>query len=135
MGAPSPYQVLGVEPTATPEEVKRAYRAQARRLHPDVNREPDATKRFAALQKAYETLSDPERRRRFDRRNARRVPASERSPSTPHFGWSNIAAPRNGRRARPSESGAPENDAGDPTGFEELYRAFFEPRRRAAGGR
>jgi molecular chaperone DnaJ len=60
------YALLGVPPTASPAELRRAYRQRARRLHPDVNRAPDAAARFAALTEAYETLSDPARRAAYD---------------------------------------------------------------------
>lgn len=60
------YAMLGVAPTASAAEVRRAYRELARRLHPDLNRAPDAAERFAALTRAYDTLSDPQRRRAYD---------------------------------------------------------------------
>ena len=60
------YATLGIAPTASPAEIRRAYRERARRLHPDVNRAPDAAARFAALTEAYETLADPARRRAYD---------------------------------------------------------------------
>lgn len=60
------YAVLGVAPTASPAEIRQAYRELARHLHPDVNRAPDAAAQFAALARAYATLSDPERRRAYD---------------------------------------------------------------------
>src|SRR5437764_9418001 len=60
------YATLGLAPTASPAEIRRAYRERARRLHPDVNHAPDAAARFAALTEAYETLADPPRRRAYD---------------------------------------------------------------------
>jgi len=61
------YQVLGIGREATLEEVKRAYRRLARQYHPDVNGSPGATDKFREVQEAYEVLSDPEKRRNYDR--------------------------------------------------------------------
>ena len=52
------YEILGVTKEATKEEIKSAFRQKARKLHPDVNKAPDAEERFKELGKAYETLSD-----------------------------------------------------------------------------
>ncbi len=60
------YQVLGVTRSATDEDLKRAYRRLARDLHPDTNPDPVAAERFKEVTVAYETLRDPERRRRYD---------------------------------------------------------------------
>jgi molecular chaperone DnaJ len=60
------YELLGVSRDATPEELKRAYRQRARELHPDTNPDPRAEALFKEMSLAYETLSDPQRRRRYD---------------------------------------------------------------------
>ena len=60
------YQVLGVTRDAGPDEIKRAFRALARRYHPDANPDPDAEARFKEINAAYEVLSDPVKRERYD---------------------------------------------------------------------
>lgn len=62
------YAILGVSRDASPDEIKRAFRRLARESHPDANPEdPTAEARFREIAEAYEVLSDPERRRRYDR--------------------------------------------------------------------
>lgn len=61
------YEILGVTKEATKEEIKVAFRQKARKLHPDVNKAPDAEERFKELGKAYETLSDDSKRATYDR--------------------------------------------------------------------
>ena len=61
------YALLGVRPDATAAQIKKAYRKLAKQYHPDVNHSPDAAERFREITEAYDTLTDPDRRRRYDR--------------------------------------------------------------------
>ncbi len=62
------YVILGVSKSATQEEIKKAYRQQALKYHPDKNPgDPEAEERFKEAAEAYEVLSDPEKRSRYDR--------------------------------------------------------------------
>jgi Ca-activated chloride channel homolog len=63
---PDYYTALGVLRDATPDEIKRAYHSAARRFHPDQNTLPGETELFLEVQRAYEVLSNPERRARYD---------------------------------------------------------------------
>ena len=60
------YEILGVSKDASKEEIKSAFRKKARQLHPDVNKAPDAEEKFKELGKAYETLSDDNKRATYD---------------------------------------------------------------------
>ena len=59
------YKILGVDQRADPEKIKKAYRRAAKRCHPDIS--PKGEEKFKAVQEAYETLSDPEKRAVYDR--------------------------------------------------------------------
>ncbi|MBI3654192.1 MAG: DnaJ domain-containing protein [Acidobacteria bacterium] len=61
------YRLLEVSQKATDREIKSAYRKLARQFHPDVSASPDAHHRFAEISNAYQILSDPRRRRAYDR--------------------------------------------------------------------
>jgi len=70
------YQILGVSRDASQDEIQRAYRKLARTYHPDINRDPGAEDRFKEVSEAYDVLSDPQTRRRYDAfgRDFRQVP-------------------------------------------------------------
>jgi len=60
------YETLGVERNASDADIKKAYRRLAQRWHPDINQDPVAASRFKEINEAYQVLSDPERRQRYD---------------------------------------------------------------------
>jgi curved DNA-binding protein len=74
------YAILGIEPAASAEEIRKAYRRLARRYHPDVSKEDDAEERFKEVSEAYQTLSDPEKREAYDQLGRHR-PGEEFQPS------------------------------------------------------
>lgn len=61
------YEILGVEKNASKDDVKSAFRQKARKLHPDVNKAPDAETKFKELGQAYEVLMDDDKRSMYDR--------------------------------------------------------------------
>ncbi len=93
------YDILGVNRAADKEEIKRAYRRLARKYHPDVNKEPGAEERFKEINRAYEVLSEPETRSRYDR-----------------FGEAGVSGA--------AASGF--QDLGDIGGFADIFESFFQ---------
>jgi molecular chaperone DnaJ len=99
------YDVLGIPRNASQAEVKKAFRQLARRYHPDVNQESDASERFKEINAAYEVLNDPDKRARYDR-----------------FGHAGV-------NTDPNFSGFGMN------GFDDLFEQFFGGFASAGGGR
>ena len=64
------YRIMGLERSASAEDIKQAYRRLARKYHPDVSKEADAEARFKEVGEAYEVLKDPARRASYDRLGA-----------------------------------------------------------------
>ncbi|HVF81834.1 MAG TPA: DnaJ domain-containing protein, partial [Flavisolibacter sp.] len=62
------YQVLGIDKSASPDDIKKAYRKLARKLHPDLNpNDKEAHKKFQQVNEANEVLGDPEKRKKYDK--------------------------------------------------------------------
>jgi len=128
------YEVLGVARDAQPDEIQRAYRKLARTYHPDVNKDPAAEERFKEISEAYDVLSDPETRRRYDAfgDDFRRVPPDV-DPET----WNRQRAARaNGASGGPGAeyytSGFGENVGAD-FDFDDIFESFFTRSGRGRG--
>ncbi|MGC4060786.1 MAG: DnaJ C-terminal domain-containing protein [Aquabacterium sp.] len=112
------YKMLGVARTAQPDEIKRAYRALARKYHPDVSKEADAEQRMRQVNEAYVVLSDPDKRVAYDQLDA-------------------DGQPRQGPKAAPGDFTQSHASAGpgepDTSGFSDFFTDFFG--RMGVGGR
>ena len=60
------YKVLGIDKSATKEDIKKAYKNLARKWHPDKNKSPDASQKFKEVSVAYQILYDPVKKKEYD---------------------------------------------------------------------
>ncbi|MEY3692123.1 MAG: chaperone protein DnaJ, partial [Bacillota bacterium] len=60
------YEVLGVSKNASKDDIKAAYRKLAKQFHPDINKAPDAEKKFKEVQEAYDVLYDDQKKAAYD---------------------------------------------------------------------
>src|SRR6187397_2227254 len=128
------YEVLGVERNADQPEIQRAYRRLARQHHPDVNKDPAAETRFKEISEAYDVLSDPDLRKRYDTfgEDFRRVP-----PDVDPDAWRQARAyagagaggPGPGGPWPPGGGGVRYTDVGEDIDLEDLLGGIFGGRR------
>ncbi|MDX2132772.1 MAG: DnaJ C-terminal domain-containing protein [Planctomycetota bacterium] len=113
------YETLGVARDASADQIRAAYRALARKFHPDVNKSPDATAKFSEVQRAYDVLGDETKRRLFDQYGVAGVEGGAPPP------------PRG--RARPGGAPGTPHTVGDfdPEELSEIFESFFG---RGSGG-
>lgn len=118
------YEVLGVSRDAGQDEVKRAFRKLARKYHPDVaGNEPEAEAKFKEVNEAYEVLSDPEKRRKYDALGANWQAGSEFTPPPGGFGGFSSG-----------DGTHYEYHFGGSTGFSDFFESLFGNRAAGASG-
>ena len=104
---PDHYAVLQVSEHADPEVIDAAYRALARKWHPDVNGDPGAAEYMRAINAAYHVLRDPERRARYDGEQARRPVSASAWQPAPREPYPDTEPEPGGRRQPPPPGPAP----------------------------
>jgi len=125
---PDYYEVLQVFPNADTNVIQAAYKRLALKYHPDRNHDPGAHEKMRLLNEAYETLSEPERRRAYDDQRRRAEPASQTPRERP--GWNTNTDANHGTRAR-EEPRKSQPDAD----YAKLQRLVAQPTAPAAYGR
>lgn len=98
--------MLGLASTATPEEIKKRYRELARRYHPDVNPDPSASQQIKAINEAYHTLNDPDRRSVYDAHRVLNQSAAARSSASARTAAPPKGAPATGPNPPPRPQAA-----------------------------
>jgi len=118
------YKALGVDRKASDKEIKKSYRKLARKCHPDVNQnDSTAAQKFSDLNEAYEVLSDPKKRRKYDHLGSQWKSHQHTSEQSEGFDWGRTQSAYDPKHSYQSV---------DPKAFEELFRTggqysdFFE---------
>jgi curved DNA-binding protein len=111
------YQVLGVSPKATDDDIKKAFRTLARKYHPDVAKDKkSAEEKFKEINEANEVLSNPESRRKFDQLGADWKTGAQSRPPPDRSGGRTASRPSRGREKDFQFEG---------TGFSDFFEQFF----------
>lgn len=111
------YQILGVDRNTSAEKIKKAYRKLARKYHPDINPgDASAEEHFKDINEAYQVLSDPEKRQKYDRFGAQWEQYQQAGGQPGGFDWSRWAAASGGGQARTGASQA-RTGAGQTGGY------------------
>ena len=118
------YKVLGVDRDASPEEITKAYRSLARKLHPDINKAPDAEDKFKELNEAHEVLKDPKTRKSYDALGANWKAGQQ---FTPPPNWQDMFGQFDGRGGQFSGSSSQGN-------FSDFFNTLFGGFGGAQGG-
>lgn len=125
------YESLGVSRTATDAEIKKAFRKLAREYHPDVAKDKKkAEEKFKEINEAYEVLSDPTKRKKYDELGANWKQGADFRPPP---GWEEFAGGRSFRGGRPGAQEYEFHFGG--TGFSDFFEHLFGGRGRGAGFR
>jgi DnaJ-class molecular chaperone len=106
------YKILGVDRSADDKAIKQAYRRLARKHHPDVSKAKGSAERFKEINEAYEVLSDPDKRQRYE----------SLGPDWQRYAEAGAGGPSQGFRVHFGGRGA---DLGDLGGFSDFFRTIF----------
>lgn len=118
------YKILGVDRKASGDEIKRAYRKLALKTHPDRNPgDNKAEEQFKEINEAYQALSDPEKRARYDQLGESYTQWQQRGAPGGGFNWDQWSAPGQARQAGNVRVGGLEDLFGDD--FSDFFRSIF----------